>query len=46
MNHDPVVNKILAEIVCLQDLLLQLTTLLRVALRNVPEPGPPQPPPA
>jgi hypothetical protein len=46
MNYDPVVNEILAEIVRLQDLLLQLTTLLRVALRNVPEPGPPPPPPA
>jgi hypothetical protein len=46
MNHDPVVNEILQEIVCLQDLLLQLTTLLRIALRNIPDTGPPPPPPA
>jgi hypothetical protein len=46
MNYDPVVNEILAEIVRLQDLLLQLTTLLHVALRNAPDPGPPPPPPA
>jgi hypothetical protein len=46
MNNDPVIDEILLEIVRLQDLLLQLTTLLRVALRTVPDTGPPLPPPA
>jgi hypothetical protein len=32
MNNNPIINEILEEIVCLQDLLLQLTTLLCVAL--------------
>jgi hypothetical protein len=46
MNNDPVIDEILQEIVHLQDLLLQLTTLLRVALRTFPDTGAPLPPPA
>jgi hypothetical protein len=46
MNNDLVIDEILSEIVHLQDLLLQLTTLLRVTLRTFPDTGPPPPPPA
>jgi hypothetical protein len=44
MNNDPIINKILEEIICLQDLLLQLTTLLHVALNiTLLYAGPPPP---
>jgi hypothetical protein len=46
MNNDPIIDEILQEIVRLQDLLLQLTALLRIALSTVPNAGPPPPPPA
>jgi hypothetical protein len=45
MNNDPIINEILQEIVRLQDLLLQLTALLHLALTAVPNAGPPPPPP-
>jgi hypothetical protein len=44
MNNDPIINKILEEIIHLQDLLLQLTTLPYVALNITPlYAGPPPP---
>jgi hypothetical protein len=46
MNNDPIIDKILQEIVRLQDLLLQLTALLRVTLSTIPNAGPLPPPPA
>jgi hypothetical protein len=45
MNNDPIIDEILQEIVRLQDLLLQLTALLCIALSTVPNTGPPPPPP-
>jgi hypothetical protein len=46
MNNDPIIDEILQEIIRLQDILLQLTALLCVALSTIPDTGAPPPPPA